>query len=179
MKYTPSDCFMDVFSVDYKSLLNNGYDTVVFDLDNTLAKYTENIPNEQIQKLMNNLKQMGFRIYIISNNTEKRVTEFINNLQITNYLSLANKPLKRKLKKFIKNNNIEANKTIGIGDQLLTDIKIFNHLGLYSILVKTIDFKAQKWYTKINRLREKRIIKKITKENPTIGDKINQICQNA
>ena len=50
-----------------------------------------------------------------------------------------------------------------MGDQLVTDISGFNKLGVDSILVKTIDQKNQKWYTKINRLREKNILKKIKK----------------
>ena len=45
-----------------------------------------------------------------------------------------------------------------MGDQLVTDISGFNKLGVDSILVKTIDQKNQKWYTKINRLREKNIL---------------------
>ena len=50
---------------------------------------------------------------------------------------------------------------------------------MYSILVKTIDKKTQKWYTKINRLREKRIIKKMIKENKQIGEEVKRICQDA
>ena len=72
-------------------------------------------------------------------------------------------------------NKIDKTKTIGLGDQLVTDILGFNRLGVYSILVKTIDKKTQKWYTKINRLREIKILKEIKKINPNIGRKIEEL----
>ena len=59
---------------------------------------------------------------------------------------------------FLKKENIEITNTILIGDQLLTDIKCANKLGLDSVLVKSISRKSEKWYTRINRLREKRVI---------------------
>ena len=66
---------------------------------------------------------------------------------------------------------------IALGDQLVTDILGFNRLGLYSVLVKTIDKKTQKWYTKINRLREKKILKNIKKTNSEIYRKIEEIYE--
>mgnify|MGYP000121594272 FL=1 len=63
----------------------------------------------------------------------------------------------------MKKENIEITNTILIGDQLLTDIKCANKLGLDSVLVKSISRKSEKWYTRINRLREKRVINNIAK----------------
>ena len=51
-----------------------------------------------------------------------------------------------------------------MGDQILTDILCANRVGIESILVKTIDKSSQKWYTNINRLREKYIVKKLVKK---------------
>ena len=58
---------------------------------------------------------------------------------------------------------VKITNTILIGDQLLTDIKCANKLGLDSVLVKSISRKSEKWYTRINRLREKRVINNIAK----------------
>ena len=72
----------------------------------------------------------------------------------------------------------DLNEVIFLGDQLVTDIACANNLGIDSILVKTIDFKTQKWYTKINRIREKKIIKKINEINPEIANKIKSFKEN-
>ena len=109
---------------------------------------------------------------------KKRVETFVQNLNVDGFLYYASKPFKAKLKKYINKNNIDLSTSIGIGDQLLTDIKVFNTLGFYTILVKTICHKSQKWYTKINRLREAKIIKNIKTENLIIGEKIEKICQD-
>lgn len=78
-------------------------------------------------------------------------------------MARTNKPNSNKLKKYLQQNQIDLSKTILLGDQLLTDIACANHLGIDSILVKTIDVQHQKWYTKINRLREKCILQKMKK----------------
>ena len=85
------------------------------------------------------------------------------------------KPSKKALKKIMKKHNVKNNQIAVIGDQLVTDILGFNRLGVYSILVKTIDKKTQKWYTKINRIREIKILKEIKKINPNIGRKIEEL----
>lgn len=178
MKYIPKDCFKSFLEIDFNYYLNNGFNTIISDLDNTLALYSEAIPNKKIINKINELKKLGFKIYLISNNNKKRVETFIQDLNIDGVLANSNKPFKNKLKKYLKKNNIDTLHTIGIGDQLLTDILVFNKLNICPILVRTLNFKKQKWYTKINRLREKRIIKKIKKENKMIGEKIEKICQD-
>lgn len=47
-----------------------------------------------------------------------------------------------------------------IGDQLLTDIVCANKIGVTNILVKSISRKTERWYTRINRLREEKVLKK-------------------
>ena len=96
-------------------------------------------------------------------------------LKIDGALSKANKPHVNRINQFMLEKNIEKEKVVAVGDQLVTDIAAYNKAGLYSVFVKTIDTKNQKWYTKVNRLREKRIIKKINNENPDIGRKIEQL----
>ena len=55
-----------------------------------------------------------------------------------------------------------------IGDQFVTDITVAKKIGVDSIIVKTIDHKTQKWYTKINRLREKWYLKRLKKARPDL-----------
>ena len=175
MKYTPKEVSKTVFDINYQSLYQNGYRYLIFDVDNTLAKYTEKSPSSDIINLFNKLKQMGFSTYLISNNNKTRLDNFSASLPLAGVLYHANKPQTKKIWNYFKDQHISISEVVGIGDQLVTDMLCYNRLGAYAILVKTIDVKCQKWYTKINRLREKKIIKKITLENPSIGGKISNL----
>ncbi|MFR7880209.1 MAG: HAD hydrolase-like protein [Christensenellales bacterium] len=62
---------------------------------------------------------------------------------------------------FYKKNNLNKDEIVMIGDQLLTDIVCANKIGVTNILVKSISRKTERWYTRINRLREEKVLKKI------------------
>lgn len=81
------------------------------------------------------------------------------------YVYFAKKPLKfgfNKAKAILK---IEDSKEIAvIGDQVMTDVWGANRSGMYSILVEPIN-ENDIWVTKINRMFERRILKKYLKTN--------------
>ena len=175
-KYMPDQCCKSIFEIDFEQL--KMYKALFFDLDNTLAEYVEKYASPKIISLFKELKALGFKLYIISNNKHKRVAEFAKHLNLDGFLAKANKPITKRVLTFIAHENLQANEIIGIGDQILTDIAFYKKAKIYSILVKTINCHNQKWYTKINRLREKRIIKKIKSENYERGVKLAEICQD-
>lgn len=175
MKYIPNDVFCTINDIDFNKLYEEGYRFIISDLDNTLASYQETKPTDELIKKINEIQKIGFKFYLVSNNNSVRISLFNSILKTDGFLAKANKPKIKKLEKYLSDNNINKNETIGLGDQLVTDILGFNTLGVYSILVKTIDKKTQKWYTKINRIREKAIIKNIKKINPKIGRKIEEL----
>lgn len=175
MKYIPNDVFCTINDIDFNKLYEEGYRFIISDLDNTLASYQETKPKDELIKKINEIQKIGFKFYLVSNNNSVRISLFNSMLKTDGFLAKANKPKTKKLEKYLSDNNINKNETIGLGDQLVTDILGFNTLGVYSILVKTIDKKTQKWYTKINRIREKAIIKNIKKINPKIGRKIEEL----
>jgi len=55
----------------------------------------------------------------------------------------------------------DKDKVVVIGDQLMTDIWAANRFGVYNILVNPIKKKTEKWYTKINRRTEHKMLGKI------------------
>ena len=141
--HIPTYLAQSVYDIDYNKLYANGKRVILFDLDNTLAPYDDATPTDKQLELNKKLKEIGFRIYILSNNHQKRTKLYTTKFLVDGYLVLTN--------------------TILIGDQLLTDRKCANKLGLDSVLVKSISRKSEKWYTRINRLREKRVINNIAK----------------
>lgn len=163
MKYLPTYVYTTIYQIDFTSLYASGKRIILSDLDNTIAAYYEETPCDEAIKLNKNLRKMGFKIYLVSNNNDKRIKKYSEKFIIDGYLAKAQKPFTNRLEHFLKKYNIRKEEVISIGDQLVTDIAGFNSLGVDTILVKTIDQNKQKWYTKINRLREKGIMKKIKK----------------
>lgn len=178
MKYLPTMVIEKFNQIDFDKLYSENKKIILTDLDNTLIDYTVKEPTEELINLNQKLREKGFKIYIISNNSKKRIEKFTKNFKVDGYLPKALKPWKIKLNKYLKKNNINKEETIFIGDQLLTDIKAANNVNLDSILVCSINRKSEKWYTTINRLREGRILKKIKKLNPEIYEKIERIRNN-
>lgn len=172
MKYLPTQVCQNIFEIDFTSLYASGKRIILSDLDNTIAGYDEKTPSSKCIELNEKLRNMGFKIYLISNNNEKRLIEFVENFKVDGYIAKAYKPFKGKMEAFLKANKIKKEEVIAIGDQLVTDICAFNKLKVESVLVKTINQKKQKWYTKINRIRETNILKKIKKVD---YNKYNQI----
>jgi HAD superfamily phosphatase (TIGR01668 family) len=163
MKYIPNYVYKTIYDIDFDTLYASGKSIILSDLDNTIAGYDELEASEKSIKWNKMLKEQGFKIYLVSNNNDTRIKEFSKKFNINGYLSEARKPFTKRLEKFLKENNIKKEEVISIGDQIVTDIVGFNSLGVDTILVKTINQKKQKWYTKINRSREKRILRKIKK----------------
>jgi HAD superfamily phosphatase (TIGR01668 family) len=163
MKYLPTYVYTTIYDIDFTSLYASGKRIILSDLDNTIASYSEETPSKEVLEFNKYLRNLGFKIYLVSNNNDKRIKKFSEEFIIDGFLAKAKKPFTKKLEKFLSNNNLKKEQIISMGDQLVTDISGFNKLGVDSILVKTIDQKNQKWYTKINRLREKNILKKIKK----------------
>ena len=175
MKYIPTATAQTVYDIDFNSLYANGKRVILFDLDNTLASYAEVTPTLSQLKLNDKLRTIGFKIYIASNNKEYRTKTYTEQFKVDDYLVLARKPFTKRISNFLKQNNINKSEMIMIGDQLLTDIACANNLGVDSILVHSISRKTEKWYTKINRKREKMILRKIEKKNPELAAELRRI----
>ncbi len=84
------------------------------------------------------------------------------------YVYLAFKPAPKKFLEVMKNYKCEENEMAIIGDQIVTDIKGGNRVGIFSILVNPIS-KYDPLWTKIGRKREKRIIKKLRQKDLFLG----------
>lgn len=152
-----------IFEIDYDYFKQQGITTLFFDLDNTIIHYDETQLDEIRLKFLQNLSQK-FKVLIISNSRKARVKPAVG--QYFEYVSFATKPFKRGFKKALKQTDSLVDKTIVIGDQLLTDILGANKLGIKSILVKPVASKTDRIYTRFNRRREEKVIKKIKNNLP-------------
>ena len=147
----------DIFTIPYQKLKEMGYQLLIFDLDNTIGSINEKNCNLETINFLNQLSK-DFQVVIASNSHKKRVQSFCRNLKCK-YYSLSLKPTLKVLRKIKKDYNIDYQKMVIIGDQVVTDIVVGNRKKILTILVDPIlnhDLKI----TDFNRMVEKILNKK-------------------
>lgn len=151
----------DFYNIDFVSLKNNKIDFILCDLDNTIVEHFIDIPNEQVINIISVIKNLGIEFYLISNNKEERVKKFCEQINVK-YLHSSKKPFTKRIKSFIKKNDIDMDRTLVIGDQILTDIWMANLLKCKSLLVEPAT-DSDLFVTKFNRFIDKIIRKSLAK----------------
>lgn len=149
--------------INYDKLKQSGIKCLLFDLDNTLVPWNVKKPNETLKKLFDSLKKKGFKVIIFSNSGKKRLTPFKEELEV-DIVPRALKPSPIKFEYVMKEYGFKDNEIAIIGDQFLTDIVGGNKAGVKTILITPVT-KSDMIFTKINRMREKRLIKKLSRAN--------------
>ncbi len=160
--FVPDMYQKSIFTIDYEKLKKSGIKCILFDLDNTIAPITSSSVDLKTKNLFEELKEMGFKIIIISNSGKQRVEPFKEGLNVDAAHS-AKKPFKAKYLKILKLYDFLDNEVAAVGDQLLTDIYGANKMGFTSILVNPIS-KTDLIWTKFNRKLEARLMKKMAKK---------------
>lgn len=158
-QYIPDIYQENIHTIDFKKLWNRGIHCLLFDLDNTLVPYSMKIPPEELITFFAKLKEKGFRSFLFSNSPKCRVNRFKQVLQLDG-VACANKPSPKKFLNLLQLNKLEPTEVAIIGDQMMTDIKGGNLAGITTILIEPIS-KVEPFWAKPNRLREKRIRKKL------------------
>ena len=139
-----------------------GFDTVLLDVDNTIAIPNTGSCDERARKFIRDLKDAGFRVVIFSNNNKKRVQMFLGDMD-TDFWYLALKPLPFSYRAVCRKFNTTPEKTLVLGDQLLTDILGANLSGCYGIYCKQLQKKDSKM-TAFNRRIERFIWRNVLHE---------------
>ena len=74
-------------------LRKNNIKGLILDVDNTLIDYYKNMP-DGIEEWVNNLKQEGISLFILSNTNHKEKVENVSKKLDIPYINFAKKPLK-------------------------------------------------------------------------------------
>lgn len=153
----------DIYSIDYDYLKDNGYDNLLFDIDNTILPVNDVVVPSELIDFFRSLKSKGFNICVVSNNGQERVLPVAEKLDVS-CLFMAGKPNKSAFDKALMVLNSKTGDTVMVGDQMLSDIKGANQYFLYSILVDPVsDFYDVK--TGTSRVLQNIMIKKLGKLN--------------
>ena len=136
------DCYMNsTYEIDFDTYYEKGYRGVIFDIDNTLVPHGAPA-DERSKKLFAHLKELGYKVVLLSNNKEPRVKMF-NDVVKVSYIFRANKPSVKNYVKAMEMMGTNKENTLFVGDQLFTDVWGAKRTGIYNVLVKPIDKKEE------------------------------------
>lgn len=162
-KYIPDIYVKSVYDINYDGLINRGIKCVLFDLDNTLLPPKTNEISKKMLDFIKQIKKINIHFIIYSNSSKKRVLDVAQKLDLES-VYFAGKPFRGKFDKISKKYEYNQSEIAIVGDQLLTDILFGNKIGITTILVNPLSLN-DKFFTKFNRMREKRIYKKLYQNN--------------
>ncbi|MBF0714724.1 YqeG family HAD IIIA-type phosphatase [Gemelliphila palaticanis] len=155
--FSPDDFIEEYDFIDVEYMNMHNKKVIISDLDNTLISWDSKKDTKQLTKWLNRMKKAGFDIIVVSNNSEERVREFCEKLNLQ-YVAEAKKPFSNGFKKALEKLGKKPEEAIILGDQVLTDILGAKNLGgAMSVLVKPIS-KTDAFRTRINRFFEGKII---------------------
>ena len=73
-RFVPDKYFKSIYDINYKALKKSGIKCLVFGLGNTLVPESVKSPTRKVKDLFEDLRDMGFRVVILSNRSKKEVT---------------------------------------------------------------------------------------------------------
>lgn len=149
----PKEFKTSFYDIDFKHYYDLGFREILLDIDNTLAPYNNLVLNEKQKNFINNVRNIGFRVFLFSNNSPENIKPLAKSLNVE-YMGHVYKPFTPGYNRFLKQYDSDKTKIICIGDQLLTDIVGANILGLYSIYVDPLT-KTDKFVTIFSRTFER------------------------
>ena len=138
-KLYPTESASSTYAIDFKSLYEQGFRGIIFDIDNTLVCHGKPADDRCTRKITE-LTGMGYKVLFLSNNKEPRVKSFSDSLPGTMYIYKAGKPSVKGYEKAMEMMETDTVDTLFVGDQIFTDIWGANKAGIYSILVGRIGF---------------------------------------
>lgn len=162
-RFIPFAVAKSIYEIPIEFYKKLGIEVLMMDLDNTLDSYKLFKPTEKAVKLINELKENGITPIVVSNNRGKRVSSYANALNVE-YVNSARKPFSFKLNKIIKIKNLNREKLLFVGDQMMTDVLACHGAHVRMILTEKLVNEDQ-WTTHINRIFGKRIRRYLKKRN--------------
>lgn len=165
-RFYPDMKLNSVYEVDFNRLYKKGIRGLIFDIDNTLVPHGADA-DERIEKLFGELKKMGFKTFLLSNNKLERVKRFNANIRSL-YIYKAGKPNAVNYIKAMRMMGTGKENTVFIGDQLFTDIWGAKKAGISTILLNPID-KKEEIQIVLKRCLEKIVLNTYEKERKSEG----------
>jgi HAD superfamily phosphatase (TIGR01668 family) len=159
---TPDYVFPTFADITPEFLLSKGITALVIDVDNTLAPYEQDLPDEKTVLWFKGLAENGIKAALISNNSADRIEKYNSLLHLPAYPD-SKKPSTKSILKAIEEMGVTTEVTAGLGDQLLTDTWAVHRLDMPSLIVPPIKDRTSLFF-KFKRLLEKPFMRRYYKK---------------
>lgn len=156
-QFFPDLYIKSIYELPLQELKEMGIRGLVFDIDNTIAPFDVADPDEALIAYFQKLRDMGFRLCILSNNNKERVHRFNQKLR-TLAVHKAGKPSPKKLLHALAKLHLTPEESAMIGDQVFTDMWCGHLGGLYTIMTAPICERDQ-LITKVKRGLERQVMR--------------------
>lgn len=170
--FYPGEYTDSAYEIDFEGLYRKGFRGIIFDIDNTLVPHGAPA-DERSKAFIRKLRDLGYRVMLLSNNKEPRVKMF-NDEVGAEYIHKAGKPSTGNYLKAMERMGTTKENTLFVGDQIFTDVWGANRAGIRTYLVKPIHPKEEIQII-LKRYLEKIVLffytKNIEKEKNRIGGK--------
>ncbi len=161
--FKPDIYIKKAIDLDMQDLWERGIRGIVLDVDNTLVPHNFMEITPEARSFADALKAQGFKVIVLSNNSEERVRPMAEGLGLPFFYKTL-KPKKKFYRLAMEEMGTTPKTTAGIGDQFLTDVWGANRSGLLSVLVHPIVEANETTFIVLKRKFEKYLYKKFNLE---------------
>lgn len=132
--FLPTASVPKVTDITPKLIRAMGVDSILLDVDNTLALHGSQVPFPGTVEWAHRMSEAGIRIILLSNNFRRRVEPFAGKYGLP-FLSLSLKPFPAAYRRAVRTLGIRREEAVAVGDQIFTDVVGANLAGVRSILL--------------------------------------------
>lgn len=154
--FSPTHYFSSVTDIDLQVLRDDGVDTLLIDIDNTILPRDTGEMAQELTDWAAAVLGEGFKVCLVSNNWHDHVKRIADSLGFC-MVPRALKPLPFGFREAIRLLGSEPAKTAVIGDQMFTDILGGNLLGMVTVLVAPLS-SSDAPHTLVLRRIERRLL---------------------
>lgn len=153
MLFRPTAALKSVLELTPEILGKMGVEALILDLDNTLTTHNNPHPAKGVPEWLDEMRNAGIKLLIVSNNHAPRVEPFAKALKL-DFVPEGAKPLPKGYNIAVKKFGLPKEMVCAVGDQIFTDILGANLAGIKSVFVYPIEFESG-FFFKIKRFFEK------------------------
>lgn len=166
--FLPTYIFKRITKITPDFLSKQNLKALILDVDNTLTTHGSQQLDDDVAQWLEQMKKLGIKLIICSNNTKNRVTPFAKKIGL-DFIHFSCKPSPVGLAKARKKLGVKKCEIALVGDQIFTDVLGANFYGIKMLMVlpmeqdgvASIDFKRKlekpfikKYYKKGGKLYE-------------------------
>lgn len=152
--FFPTRYVASVTALTPARLADWGISSLLLDADCTLKRYSEPLPGPEILRWLETTRNSGIALALVSNGLGPRISRLAEEIKLP-YTARALKPLPGGVRRAMRENHMDPQRTAMVGDQLFADIGAGNLAGIQTILVDPIHPEEEHWFTRLKRPPER------------------------